>query len=509
MDSSNKQIIRNSIFLYIRMLLVMTVTLYTSRVVLEVLGVTDYGIYSIVGGVIVIFTFINQAMATATQRYITFELGKKNGNVSDVLSASIVIHFIMAIIIIIMGETVGLWFINNQMNFPEKSMYAVNWTYQMTIIGCVISIMQFPFNSLILAQEKMDFFAYTGIIEVILRLAIVYLLMSISSNKLIFYAILMTIVSLILLIWYIIYCNSKFPEIKIHKISKKSTILEISKFSGWAMFGSAANVGYQQGINVILNIFYGVSINAAVGIANQVNSAVTRFVSSFQQAINPQLIKNEASNSKERQISLIESSAKFSFLIMLFISYPLMINLNYIVSIWLVTVPPMTISICQLIIIGALIETISGPLWVSIFATGNIKTYQIVISIILLLNIPLSYMSSYTGESPTVVFLIRILLFIVALFIRLLFLKHMIGLNITAFTRKVLAPISTIICSLGIITFSFRDILYQQADFNSALFSILVSLFITGVLIYSIGLNPKERNTIASLINAKIHKSHP
>lgn len=501
----NKTIAKNTLFMYFRMFLVMGVTLYTSRVVLQQLGVEDYGIYSVLGGVITLFTFFNQSMATSTQRYITYELGKKDGNVSNVFSACLKLHAVMAIVIIILAETFGLWFVNNKMVFPKGAMTAVNWTYQFSILNCVICVLRVPYNALVISHERMNFYAYSSVIEVVLKLIVVFLLIVIPSNKLVTYMAMLATVTLIISIWYTVYCRRHFQNVKIVKSNDIKFYGEFLKFSGWAMFGSIANVGYQQGVTIVINLFYGVTVNASIGIANQINAAVQQFVSGFQQAINPQLIKSEASGDTNRQNTLISMSAKFSFLIMLLIAYPLICNINYVLSLWLGKYPPMTGIIASLIIIGALLETLSGPMWVTIFATGKIRSYQVIISIILLINLPVAYLLGHSGLPVWQIFVARIIIFGVALFTRLLFLQKLISFNIISFIKKVIVPLALICTILSINTFIFHKY-FGSADSFIKLVTQTGYFFGTALLLdIYIGLSRIEYNKIKAIILNKIH----
>lgn len=501
--TNNLLIAKNTIFMYIRMLIIMLVSLYTSRVVLNTLGVDDFGIYNIVGGIVVLFAFINQAMSSATQRNISYELGKKDGNVSKIFSACLKIHIIIAVIIIFFAETIGLWFLNTQMNFPEGRMKIVNLVYQFSILGCIANIIRVPYNAAIIAYERLSFYAISGIVETILKLCIVYLLYCINGDKLFIYSVLMFCIILFTTIWYCIYCLREFHDIKIIKINDTATFKKIMSFSGWAMFGSIANVGLQQGVNIVLNIFYGVTVNAAVGIANQINAAILQFVGGFQQALNPQLIKSEASNDSSRQFSLICKSAKLSYLIMLIIAVPVMFHIDFILHIWLGEYPLLTDKIAIFIIIGALIECLSGPLWVTIFATGKIKLYQIIISSILLMNIPCAYILSKSDIQPQYIFLGRCIIYVLCLSIRLLFLNKLINLNIIEFTKRVIFPI-VLVSFLYIIPIFFVENLFTLQNTILSVASKIALTIIYGTTIsFFIGLSSTEKKGIISLIKHK------
>lgn len=506
-SESNKKIAKNTMYLYVRMLLVMAVTLYTSRVVLHQLGVDDYGIYSVLGGVITLFAFFNQSVSASTQRFITYELGRPEGNVSAIFSACLRIHVWMCVVILVIAETIGLWFVNCKMNFPFGSMAAVNWTYQLSVVGCLATVLRSPYNALVLAHEKMSFYAFNSIIDVTLKLIIVFLLIVIPDGKLVWYVFMLTCVTVSITVWYAIYCRKNFTSVKIVRVSDKGAYREILSFSGWASVGGLANMGYQQGVNVIINLFYGVALNAAVGIATQVSSAVSQFAHGFQQALNPQLTKSEASGNKSRQNDLIILSAKYSYLIMLILAYPLISNIDYVLHIWLGEYPPYTAIITSLVILGALLETISGPLWVSIFATGNIRSYQIVNTLILLLNLPFAYFWGKAGCVVWVIYITRVLLFSVALISRLLFLKKLIDLNLGVFFKKVLVPLASVSCILLINELLLFKYLGSSESIGSFIFQSVYLAVVTIVVIFTIGLNHKERNDLIRIIRSKLHIS--
>lgn len=501
-SNSNKRIVKNTMFMYMRMLLIMVVSLFTSRVILKTLGEQDFGIYNIVGGVVVMFTFISNAMASGTQRHLSYELGKPNGDVPTIFSACLKIHIYLAFIIFILAETIGLWFVNTKMNLPNERMDVVAWIYQFSIVSCMISIIQTPFTAAILSYEKMSFYAYLSIYDVLMKLGILYILMELAFDKLMLYGLLLLVIQITTFVIYAIYCHAKLHDIRIVKVKDSTLYKKLLSFSVWALFGAFANVGYQQGVNIIVNLFYGVTLNAAVGIANQVNSAVMQFVSGFQQALNPQLIQAEASKDRQRQLSLILKSSKFSFLIMMCIAYPLIMNLDYVLHLWLDSYPAYTRDICMFIMLGALLETISGPLWVTIFATGNIKIYQIVISLILLLNLPLSYIAGNLGIPPQGMYIIRIVLFIVALVTRVCFLSKYINLNSKVFVKSVVLPLSLIallLTAVYVITISYN---LFATSFIQLVYQSILNVIIVLLFSYYIGLNQSEREFVTSKVKS-------
>lgn len=495
--------------MYIRMLITMIVSLYTSRVVLNMLGVSDFGIYNIVGGIVVLFTFINSAMSTGTQRHLSYELGKTGqGNITEVFNACLHIHIWLSLIVFILAETVGLWLLNTQMNFPQDRMKAVNWVYQFSIFGCLVSIIRVPYQASIIAYERMSFYAYMGIIEAALKLVIVYLLLIFSADKLILYSILTFSVILLITLWFVLFCHKSFDRIRFKRVRTKQLYKKLVSFSGWAMFGSIANMGLQQGLNIIINIFYGVALNAAVGVANQVNSAVMNFVGGFQQALNPQLVKSQAGGDKVRQMQLICESSKLSFLIMFIVAFPLLVNLDCVLTLWLGQYPPHANSICSLIIIGALIECLSGPLWVTIFATGNIKAYQIIISVILLLNVPASYVGGHLGMSPESMFLIRNIIYALAFATRLVFLRKMIALDISAFLRRVVLPIIKVLClvTLPVFFIAWKGLIEPSDSFQTLICQTASICIYDVIIIYVFGLRSNERMYVLNILKTKIKR---
>ena len=379
-SENSKRIAKNTAMLYIRMLLIMAVTLYTSRVVLEVLGVEDFGIYNIVGGVVVLFSFINNAMATATQRFLNFELGRNDiKEVGRVFSMSMTAHISIALLVLLLAETIGLWFLLTQMNIPDGRMNAAVWCYQFSILTTCIQIIRVPYNACIIAYERMSFYAYISILEVILKLLIVFLLSIGGFDKLIFYSILMFLVTVAVCYAYKIVCNRNFNISRYSFFWDKILYKKLMSFSGWSLFGSAANVGAQQGSNILLNIFYGVALNTASGISNQVTHALYSFVSNFQMAFNPSLVKNYATQDYSILEKMILASSKFSFFLFFIVSIPLFLYTDFFLSIWLRDVPAYASEFTRLMILFLALDTLAAPFWITVQASGSIKKYQIVV----------------------------------------------------------------------------------------------------------------------------------
>lgn len=508
MHPSHKRLAKNTLLMYLRMVVVTIITLYTSRLLLEALGIANFGIYNAIGGVIILISFLNSGLSIITQRNITYELGNKGGDVSLIFSLSIRVHLAIIAVVFIVAETLGLWFINHHMNFPEGEKMCINAVYQFSIFSALINIFRVPYSALILSHERMSFYAYNSVLEAILKIVCVYVIIAANREELIIYAALILITNTIISLSQIIYCKHSFKEIRYTKRKDNARLRQILSLSGWTFFSSFASIGCQQGDNIIINIFYGVMYNASVGIASQVNNALIQLVSGFQQALNPQLVKAEASESYDSKISLIYLSSRLSFFIMFTLAVPVLINLENILALWLTHVPPQTQIICTFIVIGALIETISGPLWMSIYATGNIKAYQICISILFLLELPCAYCIGRTGMPIYYIFVVRIIQYILLLITRIVFLHNLIGLKITDFVKNVILPILT----TSLIIFGLILITQQLPPFgNSAYATIgngLVWLIICALLSWHCGIDKYQRKGILLKIKKTFIHNH-
>ena len=441
-SSANKRIAKNTLVLYVRMLFTMGISLFTSRVVLQTIGVEDYGISSVVGGVISMFTFINAAMVSSTQRYLNFELVRGDANqLRSVFSTSLQIHALIALAIIVLSETVGLWFLNEKLVIPEARMNAAMWVYQCSILSCAVSIMSTPYNAVIVAHEKMSAFAYISILDVSLKLLVVYLLVVLPFDKLIILSILTLLVQLFIRYIYTLYCHRHFPESYFQFRFNKTLFKEMFGFAGWSFWGNLAAILYTQGLNMMLNIFFGPIVNAARGIAVQVQSAVQQFVGGFQTALNPQITKNYASNNLPQMHSLMFRSARFSFLLLFFLSLPVLMETNFILTLWLKTVPDDAVIFTQIMICISLIYTTANPCVIANQATGKVKIYQMVVGGILLLILPISYVVLKLGAPAYSVFIVHFCIESVAQFSRMYMLRNLIHLPLWQYMKNIYIPI--------------------------------------------------------------------
>lgn len=509
MDSpveGNKRIAVNTIMLYIRMFIIMIISFFTTKEVLHLLGVEDYGIYNVVGGITLFLAFINNATTLATQRFFNYEIGRGDrDSVRKVYSAGINIHILIALVICIFGETVGLWFLNNYINIPPDKFRAANVVYQLSLLGTMINIIRSPFNAMIIAREKMSFFAYISIAEAVLKLSVVYSLLLFLNDRLEIYALLNCLSIALITLPYYIYCRTMFSDCRYKHIWDKKLYTNMLSFSGWSLLGSVAIIGVYQGTNIIINIFCGVLVNAAVGVAAQVNTAVYNFVANFQTAFNPKIVKLYAAGRVEEFKQFILTTSKYSFLLLWVISLPIMICCKELLSLWLVEVPEHTMNFCLLTIIFSLIDAIQGPLWVSVQAYGKIKHYQIVMSLILISNLPLAYVClSVFKLPPEYVFVVRILINIVSSTARVLYLRKFFGLKIAAYVKKACMPcLAAVVASMPLPLFVY----YNTTGYFQLIMTIMVSLAVSIASVYILGLTKQERNYALSFIKSRIGSS--
>ena len=491
-SSANKRIAKNTLVLYVRMLFTMGISLFTSRVILQTIGVEDYGISSVVGGVISMFTFINAAMVSSTQRYLNFELVRGDANqLRSVFSTSLQIHALIALAIIVLSETVGLWFLNEKLVIPEARMTAAMWVYQCSILSCAVSIMSTPYNAVIVAHEKMSAFAYISILDVSLKLLVVYLLVALPFDKLIILAILNLLVQLFIRYIYTLYCHRHFPESYFQFRFNKTLFKEMFGFAGWSFWGNLAAILYTQGLNMMLNIFFGPIVNAARGIAVQVQSAVQQFVGGFQTALNPQITKNYASNNLPQMHSLMFRSARFSFLLLFFLSLPVLMETNFILTLWLKTVPDDAVIFTQIMICISLIYTTANPCIIANQATGKVKIYQMVVGGILLLILPISYVVLKLGAPAYSVFIVHFCIESVAQFSRMYMLRKLIHLPLWQYMKNIYIPIVSTVAIAIILPLVVRmQVAEGWLRFLAVGFTCVLSV---GASSYFIGFTKQER----------------
>ena len=436
--ANNKRIAKNTLLLYVRMLFIMAVQLFTSRVVINTLGVVDYGIYNVVGGIVTMFAFLNGAMVTSTQRYITFELGKGNlQRLKEVFTTCIQIHLIISLVIIVLGETIGLWFLYEKMVIPEERFTAAMWVYQLSILTMCVQVMSVPYNSDIVAHEQMGVFAAISVIEVVLKLAVVYMLVIGNFDKLILYAILIAAIQLLIRLFYTKYCNKHFPESRLIRAFDKQLVKEMGKFMGWNIWGNLAGTLFGTGLNLLLNVFFGPAVNAARAVAVQVEAAIANFSTNFLMAVNPQITKLYAQNNLQDMHKLLFRASKFTFMLLFVLSLPVVIETDMILRVWLKIVPDYTVIFLRLLLCIVIVDSVARPLMTAAAATGDVKLYQSLIGGILLSIVPIAYVVLRLGGSPASVYVVHLVICIIAFLTRLLVIKPMIRLSLRQYLSSV------------------------------------------------------------------------
>lgn len=504
----SKRIAKNAILLYFRMLITMVVNLYTSRIVLDVLGVEDFGIYNVVGGIVVVLSFLNNTMSTSTQRFLNYELGLKDiDGAEKVFSSSLYLHILISIVGLVLPLTVGMYFLENQMNISLERVPAARYVLVFSVLTFVFQTITVPYNSIIIAHERMSAYAYLSIIEVFAKLFVVYMLLIIKGDALIAFAMLQFIVSVLIRIAYILYSKLNFKEatFKISNIDKLR-LRQMFSFSSWSILGSFGFILHTQGISIVTNIYFNSIVNAAQGIANQINSAVTSFTSSFQIALNPQIVKSYAANEIESMHELVYRGCKFSFYLIAIYTIPILIETPQILNVWLTKVPPYSVEFVRLIMLVSLVNSYSNVFSVSQGATGEIKKYQIVLTFLGLLHIPstiLCFELGYPAYYSTVVY---VFLSIILQTVRLFFVSKSIKLPLVLFFKKVLLPCFGVF-SLGLVLSIIIHNLLPNT-INAFIFTCGLSVIIVIGVIYFIGLNSIERLFLVSLLSKALHQKN-
>lgn len=498
-QSNNKRIAKNTLLLYARMLFLMVVSLFTSRVNLHSLGVADFGIYNVVGGVVAMFSMFSGALSVAISRNITYELGRgDNEKLSKVFSTAVNIQVALAIFIVILAEIVGIWFLNNKMVIPEERLYAANWVMHCSIITFAINLISVPYNADIIAHERMSAFAYISILEASLKLGIAYFLFISPVDKLITYAVLLACVSLVLRLIYGIYCNRHFEETHYHFVYDKPLLKSMLGFAGWSMFGLVAYTGYTYGLNVLLNVFFGPVVNAARGIVVQVQTAVQQFAQNFQMALNPQIIKNYASNNLERMHTLIFASSKYCYFMLLMFAIPIIIEAPQLLSLWLGIVPEHTVNFLRLIMLIITFDSLGSSISTAQQATGKIKVYQIIVGGIMLMIVPVAWIWLKLGGTPETVYIVYFVACVLAHVSRMLIIRNMINLSIRKYIVEVMVPIIIVTISSLIVPV----VVYNSIPDTILSFFIVCAVSVLSVLtcVYLIGLKGSER----AMVNSKV-----
>ena len=504
-SSNTKRIARNTIVLYIRMIVVMLITLYTSRIVLKTLGFEDYGLYNVVGGVVALMAFLKSSMSESTQRFLSYEMGKeKSDGLKKVFSICLSSHFIIAIVLLILTETLGLWFLNAKINIPEGREIAANWIYQFSVVSLCINIVSVPFSADIISHEQMGAYAFFSVLEAILKLVVALAISFATFDKLVFYGFLMMLIPIINLILNWGYCYRRHPETHYTPIWDKGMFKKIFSFSGWTIWGQLAIVGSNQGTSILVNIFHSVTANAAMGIGQQVNHAITGLISNFQIAFKPQITKSYAAGNYEYMNTLTNYAAKISYFLFFIVSLPILLNIDFVLDLWLDEVPRYANAFCIIFVIASAFNAMSAPLYMNIFSTGRIRNYQIAMSIAYVAELALLFMLFKLGFSVVEGVALKAVLNFAVIFIRLGYahkeVKTFSGMN---YMKKVFAPLML----ATILTLATAFLLFHFAsETKSIIGATALVIAVSLVTAYFIGLNKYERQSLTSMISTFMTK---
>lgn len=497
--NNSKRIAKNTLLLYFRMLLLMLISLYTSRVILNALGVDDYGIYNVVGGVVTMFSMLSGSLNAAISRFLTFELGTGDSlRLKKVFSSSLTIQFCIALIVVIIAETLGLWFLNEKMVIPDNRQFAANCCFQFSVITFAINLIWVPYNAAIIAHERMSAFAYISILEATGKLVIAWCIALNPIDRLIFYAMMVAVIAWAISLVYICYCKKNFDECTYHFVYDYALLKQMFGFAGWNFIGSSASILRDQGGNIVINLFCGPAVNAARGITTKVNTVITGFVQNFMVAMNPQIIKSYAEGDRNYMMTLLYNGARFSYYLLLILSLPILLNTQYLLSIWLGLVPEHTANFVRLILVFALHESLANPLITAMLATGDIKKYQICAGGLNLLNLPVSYIALKMGFPPESVLIVAIFFSFMVQIVRLILLKGMINLSIGNYLKKVYKNVGLVSLLAILLPFFLND--FFEDTFFQFLSITIITLIWTVLIVILYGLNKEERTSLLNKV---------
>ncbi len=496
--NNTSRIAKNTVVLYIRSLIVLLISLYTSRVILQALGVVDFGIYNVVGGVISALSFLNWSLQGTYQRFFNVEMARGGSeSISKQFKVANTIQLFMAIIIVVLAETIGLWFVNAKLVIPADRMIAANWVYQVTIVSAVISVICSPYGALITAYERMDLFAFISIISALLRLVIVFIVKYTSFDKLIVFSLLLLSVSIIDRVLYVVLTKRPFPESSLRLAWDKTMMVSMTSFGGWVIIDSLSQMLKGQGINIVLNLFFGPVVNSARGIAYQIMNAVNQFITSFQTSFRPQLTKSYAEGDYNYMRKLFYSASKVSYFLLFVISLPILLETEYILHLWLgESVPDYTASFTRIILLTTFVSAFANPTSCIAYATGKIRKLTIVVSSIMLSIVPIAYVFLKLGGNPNVALWVSFFVSILAQIVRLLLLDRLVSINLKDYIKRVISPIFG--CTLLISFISVLPRLFINPSFWRLLFSLFTALLVSVVIIWLIGLDREERKLLST-----------
>lgn len=504
-NNQNKRIAKNTIFMYIRMAITMCIGLYTSRAVLQTLGVEDFGLYNVIGGIVSMFVILNNAMVNTTSRFITVYLAKEDElQTRRIFNMASLVHVIIAALVVIFAETIGLWYLENKLVVPEGRMFAAEWLYQLSVLSSVFAILYVPFNAAIVAHEKMGSFAFIQIGDSIVKLIIVLLLAYSPFDKLIFYATLLAILSLFDFFIYFIYCKRHFLETKIMYYWNNSVFKEMMGFAGWAIVGNFSNFFYTQGINLLLNAFCGPAVNAARGVAVQVENLVRQFANNVQVAINPQILKSYSTGDLNRTYTLVMASSRYCFYLLFLLSLPIYIEADFLLELWLAEVPEHTTNFVRLILTIVLFDAFINPMFTANLACGKLKVYHLSLSILMYSFMFITYFAIKYSLIPESVFFSLLVATVIGVVMRFFILEKQIGLKVKTYITNVIKPVTKVVlCSIILPIFVHHFISNNIISFFVSSFTAVLSV---AAVIYIFGISSDERRFVITFIKKKINK---
>lgn len=496
---NSKRIAKNTLLLYIRLIFTMAVGLFTSRVILATLGVEDYGVYNVVAGFVMMFSFFTSSLGAAISRFLTYELGKgESGKLQRIFSTSVNVQLLLSLAILILAEAIGVWFVNHKLNIPADRLYAANWAFQCAILSFIFNLISVPYNAAIIAHERMSAFAYISILEVTLKLAIVYVLYISPIDKLITYSILFAFVGLVIRLVYGGYCRKHFAECRYQAVIDKPMLKEITGFAGWNLLGSGAYLFNTQGVNIVMNLFFGVTVNAARGIATQVEGVVRQFVTNFTTALNPQITKSYAAGNMEYMYILVCRGAKYSYFLMLVFAVPFMFEADIILKLWLDNVPEYTSIFLRLTMIGTLCDVLGNSTANACWATGKVKTYYLWVGSIGSLVFFISYGLFALGFPVYTSYVVFIVIYVTLIFVKLYIIKGLIDFPVTMFYKETLLRILPVtVCTFMITSFSYGIL---EESTGRMLFTVLLSTIALGISTFLFGFEQSERQIVKNKI---------
>lgn len=502
---SNKRIAKNTGLLYMRQLLTLGLSLYTSRLTLEVLGESDFGIYATVAGFTALLSTLTTSLASGTQRFITFELGRGDmQKLNRVYCTSINIHVMLSIILVLMGEIFGSWFIFNKMTLPPERIMTAFWVFQFTIFNSVFALINTPNNAEIIAHEDMGVWAFLSILDAVLKFAAVFSLFFITWDRLVLYAFFLFLIQFLLRTISVIWCKRNYVEAKYHFVYDKLLLKSMLAVTGWTGLNNFAVTGFIQGVNLLLNVFFGPVLNAAYTIAMQAYSGIRQFCSSFQLATNPQIVKLYATGELEKMQGLLFSVCKFSFFLIFILALPFIVNAHFVLSIWLKEVPTHTESFFILLLLYAFVDVLAYPLDIAAQATGKLKNYSITVSSVVLSTLVFSYIAFSLKAIPESIYIIAILVSCLGIIVRISFLRCMIGLDWFLFIKDVILRILVV----GLLSAALPIFLSQIMlnGIKTIVFLFCLSFFASVAMVYFIGLNQSEKRVIKDMCNKILRK---